>query len=153
MNADNLTICPRCGSDACYTNEVNDKITNYSCFGCGFQSNSLMKKGEDFLNEQIEILPELYKDLLFEDEKGKSWLPQTINLPKQGMIFANGATSKNWKWAAVKAVKVKEEEKKKYPMPNKKDEFYEYRMDMTTMQMFEEKDFMDALSYVGILPS
>ena len=33
MNADNLTICPRCGSDACYTNEVNDKITNYSCFG------------------------------------------------------------------------------------------------------------------------
>jgi len=38
-------------------------------------------------------------------------------------------------------------------MPNKKDEFYEYRMDMTTMEMFEEKDFMDALSYVGILPS
>ena len=69
------------------------------------------------------------------------------------MIFANGATTKNWKWAAVKAVKVKEEEKKKYPMPNKKDEFYEYRMDMTTMEMFEEKDFMDALSYVGILPS
>ena len=113
MNSDNLTICPRCGSDACYANEVNDKITNYSCFGCGFQSNSLMKKGEEFLNEQIEILPELYKDLLFEDENGQSWLPQTINLPQKGMVFANGGTTENWKWAAVKAVKVKEDEKEK----------------------------------------
>tara|TARA_Y100000389_G_C17448546_1_gene513171 strand:- start:1333 stop:1794 length:462 start_codon:yes stop_codon:yes gene_type:complete len=152
MNADNLTICPRCSSDACYSQEVNDKITNYSCFGCGFQSNSLMKQGEEFLSEQLESLPELYKDLLFEDESGQRWLPQTINLPEQGMIFANGGNSENWKWAAVRAVEVKDEEKTKYPIPDKKDEFYKHRMDMTTMEMFEERDFIDALSYIGVLP-
>ena len=46
-----------------------------------------------------------------EDENKQLWLPATINLPKQGMVFANGATTSNWKWAAVKAVKITEEEK------------------------------------------
>ena len=92
MKADNLTLCKRCGSDAAYKQEVNDEITNYSCFGCGFQSNSLMKKEGEFLNEQID------------------------------------------------------------PIPNKKDEYYKHRMDMGTMRTFEEKDYMEALSYIGILP-
>lgn len=69
------------------------------------------------------------------------------------MVFANGSTGKNWKWAAVKAVEVTEEEKHKYPIPGKKDKFYEHRIDMTTMKMFKERDFMDALSYIGVLPN
>ncbi len=152
MNADKLTKCPRCGSDACYSQEINDKITNHMCYGCGFQSNSLMKTNEEFLNEQVEVLPELYKDLIYEDEEGKSWLPSTINLPKQGMVFANGSKVENWKWAAVKAIEVTEEEKEKYPIPNKKDQYYEHRMDMSTMKMFDERDFMEALSYINVLP-
>jgi len=51
MNADKLIECPRCKSDACYSQEITDKITNYICYGCGFQSNSLMKSNEEFLNE------------------------------------------------------------------------------------------------------
>ena len=50
---DNLITCDRCGSDACYVQEVNDKIKNYMCYGCGFITNSLMKKGERFLDEQF----------------------------------------------------------------------------------------------------
>lgn len=153
MSTDRLTICKRCGSDACYTTEVNDKINNYFCYGCGFQSNSLMKEGEQIMEEQMEILPELYKDLKFEDENGQIWFPSTVNLPTQGMVFANGSTTSNWKWAAVKAIEVKEEEKEKYPKPGKKDEYYEHRMDMSTMKQFEERDYMEALSYIGVLPN
>ena len=152
MSKDKLIICPRCNSDACYKQEVNEKLSTYFCYGCGFQNNSLMKENEEFMEEQMETLPELYKDLMFEDKNGKYWLPSTINLPKQGMVFANGSTSKNWKWAAVKAIEVKEEEKEKYPIPGKKEKYYEHRMDMETMKLFEERDFMDALSYIGVLP-
>lgn len=153
MSADKLTICKRCGSDACYTTEVNDKINNYFCYGCGFQSNSLMKEGEQIMEEQMEILPELYKDLKFEDKDGQIWFPSTVNLPTQGMVFANGSTTENWKWATVKAIEVTEEEKEKYPKPGKKDEYYEHRMDMSTMKQFEERDYMEALSYIGVLPN
>ena len=153
MSVDKLEVCPRCGSDACYVTEVNQEINNYFCYGCGFQSNSLMREGELIMEEQMEILPELYKDLKHEDKEGKTWFPSTVNLPTKGMVFANGSTSKNWKWAAVKAIVVTEEEKHKYPIPGKKDKFYEHRMDMTTMKMFKERDFMEALSYIGVLPS
>jgi ribosomal protein L37E len=46
---DNLIICERCGSDACYVQEVNQDIKNYQCYGCGFITNSLMKKDSQFL--------------------------------------------------------------------------------------------------------
>ena len=53
---DNLIICDRCGSDACYVDEVNQDIKTYFCYGCGFQTNSLMKEGEDFYEQQSSVL-------------------------------------------------------------------------------------------------
>tara|TARA_R110000868_G_C10392077_1_gene720444 strand:+ start:41 stop:493 length:453 start_codon:yes stop_codon:yes gene_type:complete len=147
---DNLITCPHCESDACYVTENSPTIKTYSCFGCGFTSNSLMKEGEEFYAQQVEVLPELYKDVMFKDKEEKYWFPTTINVPQQGMVFYNGTSKENAKWAAVKAVPVLEEEKEKYK--NKKGEFYSHRMDMTTMQGFEMKDFMEALSYINILP-
>tara|TARA_B100000963_G_scaffold359572_1_gene387260 strand:- start:1226 stop:1687 length:462 start_codon:yes stop_codon:yes gene_type:complete len=147
---DNLIHCDRCESDACYTQEVNDKIKSYYCYGCGFQTNSLMKHGETYFEEQMELLPNLYKELMGEDEEGKIWMPSMVNLPKTGMVFANGKNAGEWKWAAVKAVKVTEEEKLKYPIPGKKDQYYEYRMAMETLEEFEENNYMDALEYIGV---
>ena len=149
---DNLIICKHCGSDACYVQEVNQELSTYFCYGCGFQTNSLMKEDSEFYKEQISILPELYKDLLEKDEDGIIWMPSTVNLPQQGMIFANGPSKEDWGWAAVKAVPVLEEEKEKYPIPNQKGKFYEWRMDMTTLKMFIKRDYIEALSYIGILP-
>ena len=108
---DNLTICKRCGSDACYTQDITPEIQTYFCYGCGFQTNTLMKVDSDFLQEQLAVLPDLYKSLMGE-----------------------------------------EEEKTKYPIPGKKGEYYEFRMDMSTIKHFEERDFMDALSYIEVLP-
>ena len=147
---DNLVICDRCGSDACYVQEVNDEIKNYQCYGCGFITNTLLKKGTRFFDEQIELLPNLYKELMGEAEDGKIWMPSTVNMPTKGMVFANGKNSLEWKWAAVLAVPVKEEEKEKYPNPHKEGKFYEWRMDMETIKEFEEKDYIEALDYIGI---
>ena len=147
---DNLITCERCGSNACYVQEVNNKIKNYMCDGCGFQTNSLMKKGEKYFDEQMELLPYLYKELMGEDYEGKVWMPSMVNLPQQGMVFANGKNGQNWKWAGVKAVPVKEEEKDKYPIPNQKGKYYEYRMDMETLKEFPENEYMEALDYIGV---
>ena len=147
---DNLIVCDRCGSDACYVQEVNQSIKNYMCYGCGFQTNSLMKKDEVFFEEQMETLPNLYKELMGEDYEGKIWMPSTVNLPEKGMVFANGPNASDWKWGAIKAVPVKDEDKEKYPIPGKKGEYYKFRMDMDTLKNFEERDYMEALEYIGV---
>jgi hypothetical protein len=148
--ADYMTTCSRCGGNAAYVQEVNENIKNYICYGCGFQTNTLMKKGEEFFEQQMELLPDLYKELMGEDEDGKICMPTVINLPNKGMVFANGTNASNWRWSSVKAVPVKEEEKEKYPIPGKKGEYYEWRMDMSTITHYNEKDFVDALDFIGI---
>jgi len=145
---DNLTTCPRCGSDACYVQEVNHEIKNYMCYGCGFITNSLMKKGEEFFESQMETLPELYKELMGEDENTELiWMPNTINLPNKGMVFAEGKNGSNWAWAAVKAIPMPKEEQEKFKAKGKN---FKFKMDMENIKHYPESDFMEALEYIGV---
>jgi hypothetical protein len=138
MNFDELKECTRCNSNACYKQEVTKDISIELCYGCGFQSNSIMVKGSDFFKEQLELLPELYKILMDEEEDtGKIWMPTTINIKDKGMVFANGSGRDDWYWSGVKAIP---------------DEEKGYKTDMTTIKHFKERDFMESLSYIGVLP-
>ena len=152
MQHEEIINCPKSGGDLCYKVQVAPEIYNYMSLSCGFWTNSFMTEDHEFYMQQMETLPELYKDLAWKDsETGLIWLPNTINNPEQGMVFANGAEANNWKWSAVKAVPVTEEEKYKFPIPKQPGKFYEYRMDMETLQHFDEKDFIEALDYIGLL--
>jgi hypothetical protein len=153
MQHEEIINCPKSGGDLCYKVQVAPEIYNYMSLSCGYWTNSFMTEGHEFYLQQMETLPELYKDLAWVDpETGLIWLPNTINNIEQGMVFANGTDASNWKWAAVKAIKVSEEDKEKYPIPGKPGEFMKYRMDMKNIQLFEERDYIEALSYIGILP-
>ena len=146
MNHDTIIDCPKSGGDLCYKTEVTKDITNFLSLSCGFWTNTLMKENSKFYKEQIETLPELYKDLAWTDpETDLIWLPNTINIEDKGMVFANGSNSTTWGWGAVKAIKLKEGEKTKVKGQT-------HKMDMTTMKMFIERDYIEALSYIGVLP-
>ncbi len=145
MQYDEIIDCPRSGGDLCYKTEVTPEVTNYYSLSCGFWTNSLMTPDQDFYKQQMEVLPELYKDLAWLDPKTELiWLPHSINDPKLGMVYAAGASADDWRWAAVKAKEVKEEEQEKFGSTHKAD--------MTTIAYFDERDYMDALSYIGLLP-
>jgi len=154
MKYDEIITCPKSGGDLCYRIEINEDITNYFSLSCGFWTNTLMTPGSDFYEEQLSTLPELYKDLSWEDPKtGLIWVPNTINQPELGMVFANGSNNTDWKWTAAKAIEVKDVEKVKYPIPGKPGEYYKHRMDMENMKDFDrERGYIDALSYIGLLP-
>ena len=147
---DKLGICPHCGSDVCYETEITEGFTTYQCYGCGFTTTTMMKEGELFYEEQMSILPELHKDLAFTDSENKVWIPTTVNLSSKGMVYADGTSTENWKWSAVKTIPVKEEEKEKYPIPGSKGKYYEWRIDMSTLEKFEQGDFMEGLEYIGM---
>jgi hypothetical protein len=154
MQHEEIINCPKSGGDLCYKVQVAPEIYNYMSLSCGFWTNSFMTEDHEFYMKQMETLPELYKDLAWTDpQTGLIWLPNTINNPEQGMIFANGQNVSNWKWAAVKAIKIPKKDQKNHPIPGKPGEFMKFKMDMKNMQLFEERDYIEALSYIGILPN
>ena len=121
-----LTICPRCGGDACHKAST-EQLTVWSCFGCGYTSNTTIT--EENLTNIESVMPQLYINLKFQDPKGHYWYPNTVILEDKSMVFADGNTVEDWKWAAVQS----------------KDG----KADITTKQEYEQHDFMEALDYIG----
>ena len=72
-------------------------------------------------------------------------MPTHIHVEGTGSVFADGTGVDNWAWAGVLATEVPEEDREKYKGAK-------YKSDMSTIKHFEERDFMEALSYIGILP-
>jgi len=142
---DQLVDCKRCGGNACYEQHIDEQTTTWLCMGCGFTTSTLMTEGSKPLAEIKDTSPELYKDLLFKDDNGRFWAPATITLPAKGMVFLDGKTVKDWKWSAVKATELSEEELKSGRYPKGQT----HKMDMATAKIFEQKGFMDALEVIG----
>lgn len=123
---ESLTICPRCGGDACHKAST-EQLTVWTCFGCGFTSNTTIT--EENLPNIESVIPQLYLDIKFQDPKGHYWYPSTVILEDKSMVFVDGKSAEDWKWAAVQS----------------KDG----KSDMTTKQEYEHNDFMEALDYIG----
>jgi len=138
-----MSICPHCGGNACYEQAVSEEVTTSFCFGCGYSTSTLMIEGSELANKTLETSPELYKDVMFIDEDSKVWFPSTVTLPTKGMVFLDGTSKDNWKWAAIKAIEITEEERAKFP----KDQTH--KMDMKSINQFEREDFMEALDSIG----
>jgi hypothetical protein len=137
MISEEIITCPKSGGDLCYKTQINPEITTYLSLSCGFWTNSLMKDGEEFYEQQMQDLPELYKDLAWIDPKTNLvWIPNTINNQEKGMIFAYGPNKDNWGWGATKAIQ----------------EDGKWKMDLENMEIFAERDYIEALSFIGILP-
>jgi len=121
-----LIDCPRCGSNAC--SEMSDgKITIWVCMGCGFTSNTTIT--DNNVIQMESTLPEIYKALKHKDESGKYWYPNSVMLDNKSMVFAEGTSINDWQWSAVQS----------------KDG----KADMTTKKEYPEREFMDALEYIG----
>lgn len=148
MQHEEIITCPRSGGDLCYKTQINPQLSTYLSLSCGFWTNSLMKEGEEFYEQQMETLPELYKELAWKDpETNLIWLPNIINQSEMGMVFAYGPNALEWAWAAVKAIEIPEGEQKEIA-----GKIQTHKMDMTNMKLFHERDYIDALSYIGVLP-
>lgn len=144
MTNDKLEICPKCGCDGCYITPINETKNSYFCWGCGFQTNDLMKKGEFDFEAYEETLPELYKDVKHTDSENRVWYPISINIPDKGTVFLNGKTAENTFWSAIKVVSLTEEEKQQ---PKYKG--LQYKSDPKSLQSFGN-DFIEACDYIGL---
>jgi len=141
---DQLVECKRCKGNACYEQNIEKNLQTWLCMGCGFTTSTVMNKGGQAHNNLLETSPELYKDLLFEDDTEKIWAPATITLPNKGMVFLDGTNEEEWQWAAVKTIPITEEDRKLKQFP--KDQTH--KMDMQNIKHFGQRDFMTALEHI-----
>jgi hypothetical protein len=152
MQHEDIINCPITQIPLCYKTQITPEITNYMSFASGFWTNSLMKEGEEFYEEQFVGLPELYKEIAWKDpETELVWLPNTINEKETGMIFAQGPSKDSWGWMSVRAIKIPQNERHLHPIPGKKDEYLEYTMDLKNGKMFKPNEYMLALSNIGMI--
>lgn len=134
--------CERCGSNACLHEVHDNKDEAWMCFGCGFTTSTQIIPESELFNQVTSTLPELYKELIFFYE-GKAWLPSTITVPDKGMVFIDGTSVDDWKWAGALSTEISEDEKDKFP----KDQTH--KIDFNSIKHFEQRDFMEALEYIG----
>jgi hypothetical protein len=144
MIKDEMIICPKCGCDGCYRTPINETKNNYFCWGCGFQTNDLMKEGEFDFTAYEETLPELYKDVKGKDSENRIWYPISINVTDKGTVFLNGTNVDDVYWSAIKVVSLTEEEKQE---PKYKG--LTYKSDAKSLKNFGE-DFIEACDYIGL---
>lgn len=139
---DKLVTCRRCEGNACYEQIISEDVTTWLCMGCGFTTSTLLTEDSSVHNSAKQSSPELYNDLAFKDDEGYIWYPATITVPEKGMVFIDGTSSNDWQWSAVKAIRIQDSERDKFP------EGQDFRMDMQNVSHFNKKDFMDALEAI-----
>ena len=144
--------CPVCKSNNCFKT-VTDDISSYLCMRCGNTTNSYFTVGSPQLEEALEKSPEIIKDLKQVDpDTNLVWIPSVINIPSKGMIYPMGHKEK-WYWVFSPIVKLSKEERKKYPIPGTKDEYYEQRLGVETvdgMKRFGKLQYLEACKEMGI---
>ena len=144
MTKDEMVLCPKCGCDGCYKTPINETLSNYFCWGCGYQTNDLMKEGEFDFEKFEEVLPELYKDVRYTDDENRVWYPAVINIEDKGTVFLNGKSVDEVQWAGIKAIKLTDEEKEQPKFKGK-----EYKSDAKSLKEFGN-DFIEACDYIGV---
>ena len=144
MNKDQLSICPKCKCDGCYIVPINETKNSYYCWGCGFQTNDLMKQGEFDFTTYEEVLPELFKDVKYTDEEGRVWYPTSVNIENSGTVFLNGKSADDVQWSGIKVVELTEDEKQQPKYKGKT-----HKSDAKSLKSFGD-DFIEACDYIGV---
>jgi len=137
--------CPHCGK----TSVMKEKDVRI-CLTCGFQSLPTYEKDSAVMESIISTAPKIVKELMFYDDKiDRYWVPSILDVNRVGMVFPEGNTEK-WSWVFAPYTAIPTFERINYPVPDTKDEYYEYRLGLEFVEYFGKNDFVSALSKLGV---
>ena len=140
--------CPHCNNTS-VLKEKDIKI----CLTRGFQTMTTYKDGVEQYETMKQTAPKIVKKLTFYDKKLEQyWVPTILNIPDKGMIFPEG-NELDWEWSFAPIITIPLFERIKYPIPGKKDEFYETRLGIELIEHFDKFEFSTAAKKVGYNPN
>jgi len=143
---DKLIKCKHCGSDLCYSVQINETSWANMCAGCGFTASDLINTEDIDVEKFEESMPELYKDIKYIDDENRIWYPQVIQ-NNEGVVFVDGTDKENWGWGGIKNKPLTEDEKQVYFREGK--EVPPYKSDASTLKHFGKSGFLEAVNYIN----
>ena len=142
---------PFTGKNNCFVQKIGT-MESYLCMDSGYTTNTTYEVGSDVIKQAEEKAPQLVKDLQYIDKKrGLVWFPSVVQVPGIGMIFPDGSSIDDWGYSVAKQVAIPDDDQKKYPVPGKKDAFYQSRLDMENLKTFDKLKFEDACEELKII--
>jgi hypothetical protein len=145
---DQLTSCRKCGSPLCYERHT-EGVVSWDCLQCGFTTNTLLLENTEGVVTYESLLPNLFRDIKFVDKDGFVWFPTTVTKEGVGIVFPDGTSKHDWKWAFAPHVEVTEEEKERFKRPD--GTYHKYKTDMKKVLHFDKEYFSQALEAAGFL--
>ena len=146
--ADQFTTCRKCGSPLCYERH-SESIIFWDCLQCGYSTNTLLLVNTEAVLSYQSMVPRLFQDIKYVDSDGLVWFPTTVTKEGVGIIFPDGTSKDNWRWAVARHVPVEEAEKERF---KKKDgTYHKYKTDMKNVLHFDKEYFSKALESLGFI--
>ena len=97
-------------------------------------------------------MPNLYKDLsLVSKETNLIWYPLVLNHQDLAILFIDGTSVDDWEWCVAPYEVIPKEERVKYPIAGKKNEYYTTRVSLKHKHNFEKNSFILAMNYLNFL--
>jgi hypothetical protein len=116
------------------------------CLASGYTTRDNWTMGSDIVQHHELHITELMRDTKYEDEElGTMWYLSTMSTPA-AMLYPAGSANR-WAWEVAPVEYLIGEDRKKYPIPGKVDEYYTSRLATEKAENFETKDFKSAMDH------
>jgi hypothetical protein len=123
-------------------------ITSYMCMESGFTTTDGMKADSEVVKKYEDKITQLMRDTAYIDEsRGLVWYPAYLNMPGIGLLYPTGTSRSDMQWEVAAIVNIIGEDREKYPIPGKTDEYYTSRLDVDNAEKFKINEFDSALDY------
>jgi hypothetical protein len=125
--------------------DENANINSYMCMESGYTTTDNFKTDSKSVEQYEKTITELMREIKFIDEKTNLvWYPSFLHIPGAGMLYCSG-DKQNMKWEVAPVVEIIGDERLKYPIPNKKGEYYTSKLDTENSIKYDKENFTDAL--------
>ena len=117
------------------------------CMESGYITRTSLKIGSEEVQKHELRCTELMIKLRVNDNKlGTVWYPTFMQMPG-AMLYCEGEgkVPSDYKWSVAKVVPIIGEERKKYPIPGKENEYHTTRLDVENAEKFSGYNFETAL--------
>jgi len=120
--------------------------TSYICMESGYTSHEKLLIDSEYTQKYEQDLTQLMRDVKYNDAgRGIVWYPAFIHINNVGMLYSIGTTKLDMQWQISRVIDITEEDRQKFPVPGKENEYFTSRLDVENASTFDASEFENAL--------